>query len=348
MLERLDVLDERWCRPLAPEQLADAARGPPRRAPRPARQVPRASSSPTTSSCMLHLRMTGTLLLDPARPPPHTRVRFGSRRRPRAAASSTRGGSVRASSRSATTRATRSSPPASGSSRSTTAFTAPHLRALARGRARAGQGVPARPEADRRRRQHLRRRGAVPRAHPPAAAGGHAQAAAAGRAARTRWSRHWRPGSPPRARRSTTSATPTACRAPSRTSSSCTCARASRAPSAARASSSCARRAGDLRLPALPAARRVRPRRRTIREPAPARSARDELLDSRRSTSPSMTTWGNVIMPVTLRQLRAALGVLGEVDLLVRDLAGGQQGLGGAAETAGLSGVHGDATHYFT
>ena len=41
-------------------------------------------------------------------------------------------------------------------------FTAEHLRALARGRSGADQGVAARPAADRRRRQHLRRRGAVP------------------------------------------------------------------------------------------------------------------------------------------------------------------------------------------
>ena len=31
-----------------------------------------------------------------------------------------------------------------------------------------------------------------------------------------------------------------------------------------------------------------------------------------------MTTWGNVIMPVSSDELGAALGVLGEVDLLVR------------------------------
>ena len=45
------------------------------------------------------------------------------------------------------------------------------LRALARGRPRADQGVPARPAAGRGRREHLRRRGAVPRADPPAAPG---------------------------------------------------------------------------------------------------------------------------------------------------------------------------------
>ena len=46
----------------------------------------------------------------------------------------------------------------------------PPLRARA-DLARADQGVPARPEARRRRREHLRRRGAVPRARAPAAAG---------------------------------------------------------------------------------------------------------------------------------------------------------------------------------
>ena len=50
-------------------------------------------------------------------------------------------------------------------------FTAEHLRALARGPQRADQGVAARSAPDRGRRQHLRRRGAVPRRHPSAAPG---------------------------------------------------------------------------------------------------------------------------------------------------------------------------------
>ena len=48
-------------------------------------------------------------------------------------------------------------------------LTGPRLRGAGRGAPRARQVVPARPAAHRRRGQHLRRRGAVPRAHPPAA-----------------------------------------------------------------------------------------------------------------------------------------------------------------------------------
>ena len=46
-----------------------------------------------------------------------------------------------------------------------------YLRGALRGQTRAAQGVPARPAAHRRRRQHLRRRGAVPRPAAPAARG---------------------------------------------------------------------------------------------------------------------------------------------------------------------------------
>ena len=89
-------------------------------------------------------------------------------------------------------------------------FTADALRAQARGPQAAGEGVPARPGARRRRGQHLRRRGAVPRAHPPAAAGGtltrpqfEALRDAVVEIARAR-------ASTPRAPRSTTTATSTA------------------------------------------------------------------------------------------------------------------------------------------
>ena len=108
--------------------------------------------------------MTGTLLLDPPAPVPHTRVRFdlgGHRarlRRPaplrhRRAGARPRG-ARRVLRRPARRRAARARlhrrPPASADARV----------------ARPDQGVPARPEARRRRRQHLRRRGAVPRPHP--------------------------------------------------------------------------------------------------------------------------------------------------------------------------------------
>ena len=55
----------------------------------------------------------------------------------------------------------------------------------------------------------------------------------------------------------------------------------------------------------------------------------------------SMTTWGNVIMPV-MRTTRCGPRVLREVDLVVRNAALVEQRLGDAAEPAGLCGVDRD------
>jgi formamidopyrimidine-DNA glycosylase len=73
-LRKLDVLDERWSRPLGARELADAVEG---------RRVEALSRRgkylvfdlSDEVFLMLHLRMTGTLLLDP-KPRPHTRVLF--------------------------------------------------------------------------------------------------------------------------------------------------------------------------------------------------------------------------------------------------------------------------------
>ena len=80
-LERLEILDPRWSRPLAPAQLAYALEG---------RAVERLGRRgkylvwdlEDGAHLLLHLRMTGTLLLDPPEPPAHTRVWFdlGGRR----------------------------------------------------------------------------------------------------------------------------------------------------------------------------------------------------------------------------------------------------------------------------
>ena len=74
VLEAIDVLDPRWCRPLAPEELAAAVTG---------RVVERLSRRgkylvwelEDEVFLLVHLRMTGTLLLD-APAIRHTRVRF--------------------------------------------------------------------------------------------------------------------------------------------------------------------------------------------------------------------------------------------------------------------------------
>jgi formamidopyrimidine-DNA glycosylase len=74
-LRALEVLDERWCRPLAGDEMAAAVQG---------RVVERLGRRGKylvwelegDAYLLQHLRMTGTLLLDPAGAPPHTRVWF--------------------------------------------------------------------------------------------------------------------------------------------------------------------------------------------------------------------------------------------------------------------------------
>jgi|tagenome__1003787_1003787.scaffolds.fasta_scaffold20825237_3 formamidopyrimidine-DNA glycosylase len=74
-LDRLEIDDARWCRPLAPAELADAVQG---------RRVQRLNRRgkylvwelSDDVFLLMHLRMTGTLLLDPPAAPPHTRVRL--------------------------------------------------------------------------------------------------------------------------------------------------------------------------------------------------------------------------------------------------------------------------------
>jgi formamidopyrimidine-DNA glycosylase len=74
-IELLDVLDARWCEPLDPEELADAVAG---------RVVDRLARRGKYLDwqldgelhLLMHLRMTGTLLLDPREPPRYARVRI--------------------------------------------------------------------------------------------------------------------------------------------------------------------------------------------------------------------------------------------------------------------------------
>ena len=72
-LHRLEVLDERWSRPLAPEELSAAVEN--RAVTRLARRGKYLVWELEDDVFLLvHLRMTGTLLLDPKGAPPHTRV----------------------------------------------------------------------------------------------------------------------------------------------------------------------------------------------------------------------------------------------------------------------------------
>jgi formamidopyrimidine-DNA glycosylase len=72
-VDSLEVLDERWCRPLAPSELAAAVDG---------RRLERLSRRgkylvwelEDDAFLLMHLRMTGTLLLDPPGAPPYVRV----------------------------------------------------------------------------------------------------------------------------------------------------------------------------------------------------------------------------------------------------------------------------------
>jgi formamidopyrimidine-DNA glycosylase len=80
-IEKLEVLDARWCAPLSPSELADAVRG--RVVERLNRQGKYLDWQLTDDvHLLMHLRMTGTLLLarprkgDPAEPPPYARVRI--------------------------------------------------------------------------------------------------------------------------------------------------------------------------------------------------------------------------------------------------------------------------------
>ncbi len=76
VLQRLEVLDARWCSPIAGAEVAAAVEG--RRVEALARRGKYLIwELEDDVHLMLHLRMTGTLLLDPPEPPRHRRVRFG-------------------------------------------------------------------------------------------------------------------------------------------------------------------------------------------------------------------------------------------------------------------------------
>jgi formamidopyrimidine-DNA glycosylase len=76
VLDRIDIADPRWCDPLAPREFADAVQG---------RLFERLSRRgkylvfelSDEVFVLLHLRMTGTLLIDPPPGTPYERVRFG-------------------------------------------------------------------------------------------------------------------------------------------------------------------------------------------------------------------------------------------------------------------------------
>jgi formamidopyrimidine-DNA glycosylase len=75
VLAELDVLDPRWCAPLAPAELAAAVQG--RRVQALARRGKYLVWELAGEVFLIcHLRMTGTLLLDPTAVPAHTRVRM--------------------------------------------------------------------------------------------------------------------------------------------------------------------------------------------------------------------------------------------------------------------------------
>jgi formamidopyrimidine-DNA glycosylase len=74
-IAELEVLDARWCDPLSPGELAEAVRG------RVVELLERRGKYldwqlTDDVHLLMHLRMTGTLLLNPRQPPPYARVRI--------------------------------------------------------------------------------------------------------------------------------------------------------------------------------------------------------------------------------------------------------------------------------
>ena len=217
VLTALEVLDPRWCRPLAGDEVAAAVEG--RRVEALARRGKYLIwELEDDVHLMLHLRMTGTLLLDPPEPPRYARVRFALDDGRAARSSTTRAASAPASWRSAATARDAFFAARLGVEPLSPDFTSAHLYALTKvsrapikaflldQRKVAGVGNIYADEA-------LFRAGV----HPLRPAGG--SRASRSRRCATAWSRRSRRGWRRRARRSTTSATPTASRARSRTAS---------------------------------------------------------------------------------------------------------------------------------
>ena len=213
-LQRLEILDPRWSRPLAPRELADAVEG--RRVDRLGRRGKYLIWELEDEAYLLvHLRMTGNLLIDPSSP---LTTASGSSSAITGWRSRTRAASAPASWRWGRTGWRRSWRGGSGSSRSTAGSppsTSTGSRARRGRRSRRScsirSGSRASGTSTRTRRSSAR---ASTRCGP--------RTGSRGRSARRcamRSSRRWRRGSRPRAPRSTTSATPTASAGPSRTSS---------------------------------------------------------------------------------------------------------------------------------
>ena len=241
--------------------------------------------------------------------------------------STTRAGSARASWRSGRKRWTRSSTPASASSRSRTSSPASTCtRSRARRARRSRRSCSTRSEIAGVGNIYADEALFRARIHPLRPANAHA--AQATRCA-TRVVESLQAGIAAKGARSTTSATPTASRAPSRTSSSCTCARGCRARSCGGPSASCARRGAG---PTSARSCQPRPRlRRELLEPAGA-VGRDELLVAadRLAVDDDL---GERHHARDTHQLRPAVRVLCEIDLLERDPALVQERLGDAADS---------------
>ncbi len=340
VLAALEIADPRWCLPLDPGAVRDAVEG--RRIERLGRRGKYlVLELEGDVFLMAHLRMTGTMLYDPPAGTPYERarfslddgheVRFCDPRRFGTGELAVGGGALEAFF------AARLGIEPLGEE-----LTGAVLRRLARHRRApvkaflldqrriAGVGNIYADEALFRAR-----------IHPLRAAG----------ASRARSAMRWparcatrsRPAWPQAARRSTTSATPTACGAASRTSSSCTGGRASRARRAAgrsasswsageeptSASAASLGRVGDEPLePARPVCGRQ------LAEAAEHLAVDDDLREAHHAR--------------LLRQLHAAVRVLCEIDLLVGQAAAVEQLLGARAERAGIGRVHEDLGHYFT
>ena len=192
-LERCEIHDARWCRPPRPPS-SRRGPGPARRAAEPARQVPGLGAERRRVPAHAPAHDRERCCSSRREPPPHTRVRFALDAGKRLAFVDPRRFGT-GELLSARRRSRRSSPPGSASSRSSRDFTAAALRALARGSRAPVKAFLLDQERVAGVGQHLRRRGAVPGAHPPAAPADRLTRGADRGAARRRASPHSRPGS---------------------------------------------------------------------------------------------------------------------------------------------------------
>ena len=339
-LDALEVLDPRWCRPLAPGELAAALEG---------RTVERLGRRgkylvwelEDDAYLLVHLRMTGTLLLDPEGTPAHTRVRLRAGEHSCAFVDPRRFGTgelaLGPAARDAFFAARLGLEPLHEG------FTSAHLRALARASRApikaflldqqrvAGVGNIYADEALFRARIHpLRPAGRLTRAQATALRDAVIASLEAGIAAKGATIDDFRD--------------PYGVQGTFQDQFLVHLREGSRARCAGARSASCARRAAGPTC-ASAASRGLGGCGQLLEAPGAVRLDQLLIAADRRAVDDDL---GERHHPGEVHELGTTRRVLGEVDLLVGDRALFEEGLGGTAVAAGLGGVDGQANHYFT